>query len=189
MQQMADRKADLKNMTALGSSRVKLEYVIPTRGLIGLHARFLTLTSGSGIIYHVFDHYAPIKAGEIKSRQRGVLISNAFGKATGFSLWNLQERGEMLIDPQTEVYEGMLVGIHSRDNDLVVNVIKGKQLTNVRASGTDENIVLTPATRFSLEQALDFIEKDELVEVTPSAIRLRKKILSESDRKRLSRGL
>ncbi len=189
MQQLAERKGDLKNMEPLGSGRVKLEYVIPTRGLIGFHARFLTLTSGSGIIYHVFDHYAPKKSGEIKSRQRGVLISNGAGKATGFALWNLQERGEMLIDPQTEVYEGMLVGIHTRDNDLVVNVIKGKQLTNVRASGTDENIALTPATRFSLEQALDFIEKDELVEVTPSAIRLRKKILTESDRKRLSRGL
>lgn len=189
MQQMADRKADMKNMESLGSSRVKLEYIIPTRGLIGFHARFLTLTSGSGIIYHVFDHYAPMKSGDIISRHRGVLISNAPGKATGFALWNLQERGEMLISPQTEVYEGMLVGIHSRDNDLVVNAIKGKQLTNIRASGSDDNIMLTPPKRFSLEQALDFISKDELVEVTPNHIRLRKKILKESDRKRLSRGL
>ena len=141
------------------------------------------------IIYHVFDHYAPVKSGDIISRHRGVLISNAVGKATGFALWNLQERGEMLIGPQTEVYEGMLVGIHSRDNDLVVNVVKGKQLTNVRASGSDDNIILTPPRRLSLEQALDFISKDELVEVTPNAIRLRKKVLTESDRKRLSRGL
>ncbi len=189
MQQMADRRGDMQNMTSLSAQRVKLEYLIPTRGLIGFHARFLTLTSGTGILHHVFDHYAAVKPGEIKSRQRGVLIANGPGKATGFALWNLQERGEMLIDPQTEVYEGMLVGIHARDNDLVVNVIKGKQLTNIRAAGTDDNIILTPATRFSLEQALDFIEKDELVEVTPTAIRIRKKVLTESERKRQSRGL
>mgnify|MGYP001275024092 CR=1 FL=1 len=189
MQQLAERKGDLKNMESDGKGRVRLEYVIPTRGLIGFHARFLTLTSGSGILHHVFDHYAPIKAGKIKSRSRGVLISNAAGKATAFSLGNLQERGEMLIGPQTEVYEGMLVGIHSRDNDLVVNIIKGKQLTNVRASGTDENIMLTPPTIFSLEQALDFIADDELLEVTPNFVRLRKKVLSESMRKKAGRGL
>ena len=188
MQQLAERKGDLKNMVPDGHGRVQLEYVIPTRGLIGFHGRFLTLTSGSGIIYHVFDHYAPVVSGAIKSRSRGVLIANGPGKTTAFALWNLQERGEMLIAPQTEVYEGMLVGIHSRDNDLVVNAIKGKQLTNVRASGTDENILLTPPLQFSLEQALDFIESDELVEVTPAAIRLRKKERRESMRKRSSRG-
>jgi GTP-binding protein len=188
MQQLAERKGDLKNMESDGKGRVRLEYVMPTRGLIGFHARFLTLTSGSGILHHVFDHYAAIKSGKIKSRARGVLISNAAGKATGFSLANLQERGDMMINPQTEVYEGMLVGIHSRDNDLVVNVIKGKQLTNVRASGTDENIMLTPPTIFSLEQALDFIADDELLEVTPNFIRLRKKVLLESMRKKAGRG-
>ena len=145
------------------------------------------MTSGTGILYHSFDHFAPVKAGKIKSRQRGVLISNAVGSATAFSLWNLQERGKMLIGPQTEVYEGMLVGIHSRDNDLVVNVVKGKQLTNVRASGSDESIILVPPVKMSLEQALDFIADDELVEITPGAIRLRKRILNESDRKSHSR--
>ena len=188
MQQIAERKGEMKSMMPDGKGRVRLEYMIPTRGLIGFHARFLTLTSGSGIMHHVFHHYAPQLAGKIKSRNRGVMLSNAAGKATAFALWNLQERAEMMIDPQTEVYEGMIVGLNSRDNDLVVNVIKGKQLTNIRASGSDENIVLTPPKKLSLEQALDFIADDELVEITPSSLRLRKKTLKESDRKRLSRG-
>ena len=187
MQQMADRKADMLNMIVDGKGRVQFEFRVPTRGLIGFHPRFIQLTSGSGILYHTFDAFEPVKPGKIKLRQRGVLIANTPGKATAFSLWNLQERGTILIPPQTEVYEGMLVGIHSRDNDLVVNVIKGKQLTNIRASGSDESISLTPYTRFSLEQALDFIADDELVEITPQSIRLRKKMLKESDRKSWSR--
>lgn len=184
MQQIAERKGDLKNMVSDGKGRVRLEYVIPTRGLIGFHSKFLTMTSGSGVMHHVFDHYGPIKHKEIAHRTRGVLISNAAGKATAYSLWKLQDRGEMFIDPNTEVYEGMIIGLHTRDNDLVVNVIKGKQLTNVRASGSDENILLTPPIKMTLEQALEFIDDDELVEVTPESIRLRKKFLKETDRKR-----
>jgi GTP-binding protein len=187
MQQMSERKGDMLSMLPDGKGRVQMEFMVPTRGLIGLHARFIQMTSGTGILYHSFDHFAPLKPGKIKYRQRGVMISNALGKATAFSLWNLQERGSMLIPPQTEVYEGMIVGINSRDNDMVVNVIKGKQLTNVRASGSDDSIILTPHINFSLEQALDFIAADELVEITPAAIRLRKKILKESDRKSWSR--
>lgn len=189
MQQIAERKGDLKDMVPDGKGRIRLDYVIPTRGLIGFHSKFLTLTSGTGIMHHVFDHYGPVKKDIQCERKRGAMISNAKGKATGFSLWNLQERGTMLIGPQVEVYEGMIVGIHSRDNDLVVNVIKGKQLTNVRASGTDENINLTPPLQLTLEKALELINDDELVELTPNNLRLRKKTLSESDRKRHSRGL
>ncbi|MBV53410.1 MAG: translational GTPase TypA [Coxiellaceae bacterium] len=187
MQQLAARKGALQSMEPDGKGRVRLEYIIPTRGLIGFHGRFLTLTSGSGLMYHVFDHYGPSTSDAIISRHRGVLISNAPGKATAYALWNLQSRGEMMCEPQTEVYEGMIVGVHTRDNDLVVNVTKEKQLTNVRASGTDESIILTPPIRLTLEQAMDFIADDELVEVTPGSIRIRKKHLSESDRKRLSR--
>ncbi|HAG62406.1 MAG: translational GTPase TypA [Legionellales bacterium] len=187
MQQLAARKGALQSMEPDGKGRVRLEYIIPTRGLIGFHGRFLTLTSGSGLMYHVFDHYGPSSKDAIVSRHRGVLISNAPGKATAYALWNLQSRGEMMCEPQTEVYEGMIVGVHTRDNDLVVNVTKEKQLTNVRASGTDESIILTPPIRLTLEQAMDFIADDELVEVTPGSIRIRKKHLSESDRKRLSR--
>ncbi len=187
MQQLAARKGTLQSMEPDGKGRVRLEYIIPTRGLIGFHGRFLTLTSGSGLMYHVFDHYGPSSKDAIVSRHRGVLISNAPGKATAYALWNLQSRGEMMCEPQTEVYEGMIVGVHTRDNDLVVNVTKEKQLTNVRASGTDESIILTPPIRLTLEQAMDFIADDELVEVTPRSIRIRKKHLSESDRKRLSR--
>jgi len=145
------------------------------------------MTSGTGLMYHVFDHYGPIKQEQVAQRMNGVLISNAVGKSTAFSLFNLQQRGRMLIDPQTEVYEGMLVGIHSRDNDLVVNVVKGKQLTNMRAAGSDENIILVPAIKMTLEQALEFIDDDELVEITPKSIRLRKKFLAESDRRRNAR--
>ncbi len=187
MEQLALRKGDIKDISVDGQGRVRLEYIIPTRGLIGVHSKFLTLTSGSGVMHHVFDHFGPIKKEKIIGRTRGVLIAKTPGKATAYSLWNLQGRGQMLIRPQAEVYEGMIVGVHTRDNDLVVNVIKGKQLTNIRAAGTDESIILTPPIRHSLEQALEFIEDDELVEVTPTAIRLRKKLLLEHERKKASR--
>ncbi len=188
MEQLGARRGQLMDMVADGKGRIRMDYTIPSRGLIGFHSTFLTITSGSGILTHVFDHYGPYKAGSVAKRGQGVLISNAAGKATGFSLFNLQARGRLTIGPQTEVYEGMIVGIHSRDNDLVVNVIKGKQLTNMRASGSDENIILTPHIKMSLEQSLEFIEDDELVEVTPFAIRIRKKYLKEHERKRESRS-
>ncbi|MBN9286427.1 MAG: GTP-binding protein TypA [Gammaproteobacteria bacterium 39-13] len=187
MEQLGTRRGQLVDMISDGKGRVRLDYTIPSRGLIGFHSLFLTLTSGSGILTHVFDHYGPYKAGAVAKRGQGVMISNAAGKATAFSLFGLQARGKLLIGPQTEVYEGMIVGIHSRDNDLVVNVIKGKQLTNMRASGSDENIILTPPVKHSLEQSLEFIEDDELVEVTPTAIRIRKKFLKEHERKKASR--
>lgn len=187
MEQMGMRQGKLQNMQPDAKGRVRLDYIAPTRGLIGFHTEFLTLTSGTGIMHHIFDHLGVMENAVVNRRKNGVLIANEAGKATAFSLWNLQERGRMLIGPQTEVYEGMIIGIHSRDNDLVVNVIKGKKLTNVRASGSDENIMLTPHIQMTLEQALDFIEDDELVEITPSHIRLRKKILSETNRKRARR--
>ena len=189
MQALAERRGQLKHMEADGKGRIRIDYVIPTRGLIGFHSMFLTQTSGSGIMHHVFDHFGPVKKGEtIKGRNRGVMVSMCTGKATGYSLFNLQERGKMFVHPQTEIYEGMIVAMNSRDSDLVVNIIKGKQLTNVRASGTDDNIVLTPPIVHTLEQALEFIADDELVEVTPQSIRLRKKHLTENLRKRASRG-
>ena len=166
---------------------MRLDYVLPSRGLIGFQTEFMTLTSGTGLLHHVFDHYGLQKSGAIAQRQNGVMISNASGKALGFALFNLQERGRMLIAPGDEVYEGMIVGIHSRENDLVVNPMKAKQLTNIRAAGSDENILLTPPRRLTLEQALEFIDDDELVEVSPNSIRLRKKLLKESDRKREAR--
>lgn len=184
MEKLGSKKADLKNMTADDKGRVRLDYVVPSRALIGFHTEFLTMTSGTGIMHHVFSHYGAMVKTDLASRQNGVMISNQQGVALGFALFNLQERGRMLINPQTEVYEGMVVGIHSRDNDLVVNACKGKQLTNMRASGSDEHIILTPPILFSLEQALEFIEDDELVEVTPSAIRVRKRFLKENERKR-----
>lgn len=183
IEMLGQRKGDLVSMSVDGKGRARLDYIIPARGLIGFRTEFLTATAGTGLMYHVFDHYGP-KKGDIPSRINGVLIANAAGKATGYALFNLQERGRMIIEPQTEVYEGMLVGIHSRDNDLVVNVTREKQLTNIRAAGSDENIILTPAIKFSLEQALEFIEDDELVEITPANIRLRKKFLKEHERKR-----
>ena len=190
MEQMGLRQGELQNMQFddKNHDRVRLDYIMPTRGLIGFHTSFLTMTSGTGIMHHVFDHLGVMKDSSMHKRQNGVLISKDRGKATGFSLWNLQERGRMLIGPQTEVYEGMIVGIHSRNNDLVVNVIKGKQLTNVRASGSDEHINLVPAIKMTLEQALDFIADDELVEITPKHIRLRKKKLTEIDRRREARN-
>lgn len=185
MDQMGKRQGKLQDMQPDNKGRVRLDYVVPTRGLIGFHTEFLTITSGTGIIHHVFDHFGPMEgSGVINKRRNGVLISNEAGRATAFSLWNLQERGRMLIGPQTEVYEGMIIGIHSRDNDLVVNVIKGKKLTNIRAASSDENIILEPHIQFTLEQALDFIEDDELVEITPQHIRIRKKKLKATERKR-----
>ncbi|MCW5589300.1 MAG: translational GTPase TypA [Legionellales bacterium] len=188
MEQLGLRKGDLQNMTPDGNGRVRLDYIIPSRGLFGFQTEFLTLTSGTGLMYHVFDHYGPIKSGSFANRLNGVLIANAQGVAIAYALWNLQERGRLCVSPQTEVYEGMIVGIHSRNNDLVVNVSKTKQLTNMRAAGSDENIILTPAIKYSLEQALEFINDDELVEVTPQHIRIRKKLLTENERKRASRG-
>ncbi len=188
MEKLGGRRGELKNMITDDKGRVRLDYIIPSRALIGFHTDFLTLTSGTGIMHHVFSHYGLAAKGEIPHRQNGVLISNQQGTALAYSLFNLQERGRMLISPQTEVYEGMIVGIHTRDNDLVVNVCKAKQLTNIRAAGSDENIILIPPILLSLEQALEFIEDDELVEVTPSSIRVRKKFLKEHERKRADRS-
>lgn len=184
MQHIAQRRGEMLHMLSDGAGRLRMEYRIPTRGLIGFHAKFLTLTSGSGIMHHVFEKYAPVCKGDIVHRHRGVLIANAPGVATGYALWNLQERGEMMIEPQTEVYEGMVIGLHTRENDLVVNATREKQLTNIRAAGSDENIMLKPPMRLTLEQALEFIGDDELVEVTPTQLRIRKKHLKAVDRKR-----
>lgn len=188
MEKLGERRGELQAMVPDGKGRVRLDYIIPTRGLIGFHTEFLSSTSGTGLMYHVFDHYGPAFKGQLGKRGNGVMISNCQGTARGFALFNLQERGRLFIDPQTPCYEGMIVGIHARDNDLVVNVTKEKQLTNVRASGTDENIVLVPTIKYSLEQALEFIDEDELVEVTPLTIRLRKKELKETERKRTARS-
>lgn len=187
MEQLGVRKAELTNMSPDGKGRVRMDFVIPSRGLIGFQTEFMTLTSGSGLLYHTFDHYGPFKGGTIGQRKNGVLIANAAGKALTNALFNLQERGRLFIGHGVEVYEGMIIGIHSRDNDLTVNALKGKQLTNIRAAGTDEAQNLVPPIIMSLEQALEFIDDDELVEVTPDSIRLRKKLLTESDRKRASR--
>jgi GTP-binding protein len=188
MEKLGERGADLRDMIPDGQGRVRLDFIVPSRALIGFRTEFLTATQGSGLLYHVFDHYAPLKKGEFGKRANGVLISNGKGKVLGFALFNLQERGRMFVSPGEIVYEGMLVGIHSRSNDLVVNPLKAKQLTNVRASGTDEAILLTPPIRMTLEQALEFIDDDELVEVTPDSIRLRKKMLQEIERKRAARA-
>lgn len=187
MEAIASRRGQIQNMVPDGKGRIRLDYIIPTRGLIGFHTDFLTITSGTGLMHHIFDHYGPLQKGDIANRNNGVLIANSPGKATAYALWNLESRGRLMIDPQTEVYEGMLVGLHTRENDLVVNVTREKQLTNMRASGSDENIILTPSVKYSLEQALELINDDELVEVTPDAIRLRKKFLKEHERKRASR--
>ena len=188
MEKLGERGADLKDMVPDGHGRVRLDFIIPSRGLIGFRTEFLTATQGSGLIYSVFDHYGPAKPGEYGQRNNGVLISNSQGKAVAFALFNLQERGRIFIGHGEEVYEGMIIGIHSRSNDLVVNPLKAKQLTNVRASGSDEAITLTPPIRLTLEQALEFIDDDELVEVTPNHIRLRKKLLVEHERKRAARA-
>ena len=188
MEALGKRRADLKNMMPDGRGRVRIDYVIPSRGLIGFQAEFMTLSSGSGLLYHVFDHYGPKIDGAIGQRQNGVLISTATGKALAYALFNLQERGRLMIGHAEAVYEGMVVGIHSRANDLVVNPLKAKQLTNIRAAGSDENLILTRPVRMTLEQALEFIDDDELVEVTPTSIRIRKKLLLEHERKRASRN-
>jgi GTP-binding protein len=170
-----------------GKGRVKLEFLIPARGLIGFRGLFLTLTSGSGIMSSTFEHYGEVKSGEVTSRKNGVLVSMVKGKTAGYSLFNLQDRGRMFLGHAVDIYEGQIIGLHSRSNDLAVNPSKGKQLTNVRASGTDEALTLTPPVKHTLEQALEFIEDDELVEVTPNHIRLRKKLLTETERKRAGR--
>jgi GTP-binding protein len=188
MEQLGLRKAEMTDMSPDGKGRIRMDFMIPSRGLIGFQTEFMTLTSGSGLLYHSYDHYGPHKGGTIGKRKNGVLIANAPGKALTNALFNLQERGRLFIGHGVEVYEGMVIGIHSRDNDLTVNALKGKQLTNVRASGTDEAQTLVPPIKMSLEQALEFIDDDELVEVTPESIRIRKKLLTENDRKRASRS-
>ncbi len=188
MEMLGPRGGDLKDMMPDGKGRVRIDYIIPARGLIGLRTDFLTATSGTGLIYNVFDHYGPIHKSTLGNRKNGVLIANGKGQSVAFAIFNLQERGQMLLGPGVETYEGMIIGIHSRSNDLVVNVLKGKQLTNVRASGKDDAIALTPPIIFSLEQALEFINDDELVEVTPLNIRIRKKKLLEHERKRDNRN-
>ncbi|AME01772.1 GTP-binding protein TypA [Moraxella osloensis] len=187
MEQMGYRKGELTNMEVDGKGRIRIEAIVPSRGLIGFRSEFLTITSGTGIMTSSFSHYGPVKTGDVAKRQNGVLISMVNGTVLGYALFNLQERGRMFVSPQTEVYEGMIVGQNSRSDDMVVNPTKAKQLTNVRASGTDDAIILTPPIIFTLEQALEFIEDDELVEVTPKSIRLRKKYLTENERKRNGR--
>ena len=188
MEELGQRKADLTNMVPDGKGRIRLEFIIPARGLIGFRSQFLTMTSGSGVLTHIFDHYGPVKAGEAGRRNNGVLVSNVSGKVLAYALFNLQDRGRMFLEPNVEIYEGQIIGLHIRGNDLVVNPTKGKQLTNIRAAGCDENIILTPPIKHSLEQALEFIEADELVEVTPKSVRLRKKLLTENERKRAGRS-
>ena len=187
MERMGERKGELRNMVPDGKGRIRLEYLIPTRGLIGFQTEFMTLTSGSGLKFQTFDHYAPKKEGLGKTRHNGVLISMATGKALAYALFNLQDRGRLFIGHGDEVYEGMVIGIHSRDNDLTVNPLKAKQLTNIRAAGSDENLIPPPPIRNTLEQALEFIDDDELVEVTPKSVRIRKKLLTENDRKKAKR--
>jgi len=188
MEALGARKGELKDMVPDGKGRVRLDYVVPSRGLIGFQTDFMTMTSGTGLLYHVFDHYGSTQPGGIAPRKNGVLISNGQGKALGYALFNLQERGRLFTSHGDDVYEGQIIGIHSRSNDLVVNPLKGKQLTNVRAAGKDEAIALTTPIPLTLEMALEFIEDDELVEVTPGAIRLRKKLLKEHERKRANRA-
>ncbi|MBP7625187.1 MAG: translational GTPase TypA, partial [Xanthomonadales bacterium] len=187
MQRLGERKAQLKNMEPDGRGRVRLEYLIPARGLIGFQTEFRTITAGTGLLFHVFEHYGPRAEGSIGKRQNGVMISNGQGPSPAYAQFAMQERGRLFVEPNQEIYEGQIVGIHAKDNDLTVNALRAKQLTNFRASGKDDALALTPPVKFSLEQALEFIEDDELVEVTPNAIRLRKKALTENDRKRASR--
>ena len=188
MSRLGERKAQLTNMEPDGKGRVRIDFMIPARGLIGFQTEFRTITAGTGLLFHVFDHYGPKSDGEIGQRQNGVLISNGTGPSPAYAQIAMQERGRLFIEPGDEIYEGQVVGIHSKDNDLTVNALRGKQLTNFRASGKDDDEGLIPAIKFSLEQALEFIDDDELVEITPKAIRLRKKQRTENDRKRASRG-
>jgi GTP-binding protein len=187
MQRLGERRAQLRNMEPDGRGRVRLEYLIPARGLIGFQTEFRTITAGTGLMFHVFEHYAPRSEGAIGERVNGVMISNGTGPSPAYAQFAMQERGRLLVEPGQEIYEGQIVGIHSKDNDLTVNALRAKQLTNFRAAGKDDNLMLTPAVKFSLEQALEFIQDDELVEVTPNQIRLRKRYLTENDRKKASR--
>ena len=187
MEALGTRRGEMLDMVSDGLGRTRLDYRITARGLIGFQSEFMTLTRGTGMMSHVFDDYAPAK-GEIASRRNGVLISAEQGEAVAYALWKLQDRGRMFVVPGDRLYEGMIIGVHSRDNDLVVNPIKGKQLTNVRASGTDEAVTLTPPIQLTLESAIEFIDDDELVEITPKTIRLRKRYLTENERKRHSRS-
>jgi GTP-binding protein len=186
MEALGARRGDLTHMESDGRGRARLDYRIPARGLIGFQGEFMNLTRGTGLMSHVFDGYAPVK-GEIPERRNGVLVSQEDGDAVAYALWNLQERGRMFVSPGERIYEGMVIGIHSRDNDLVVNPIKGKKLTNIRAAGKDDAVVLTPPIALTLEYAVEFIADDELVEVTPKSIRIRKRHLKEHERKKASR--
>jgi GTP-binding protein len=187
MEQMGLRKGEITNIEVDGKGRMRIEAIVPSRGLIGFRSDFLTMTSGTGIMTSSFSHYGPVKSGDVAKRQNGVLISMVNGTVLAYALFSLQERGRLFAEPQLEVYEGMIVGMNNRGDDMVVNPTKAKQLTNIRASGTDEAIVLTPPIKHTLEQALEFIEDDELVEVTPKSIRIRKRYLTENERKRMSR--
>jgi GTP-binding protein len=187
MSALGSRGAELKDMQADGRGRIRLDYMVPSRGLIGFQTEFRTMTRGTGLLHHVFDHYGPVVQRELGQRANGVLIANGQGTALAYSLFTLQERGRLCIGPGEEVYEGMIIGLNNRDADLVVNPLKGKKLTNMRAAGKDENVILTPPIRFSLEQAMEFIDDDELIEVTPSSVRLRKRNLKATDRKRSER--
>jgi GTP-binding protein len=186
MEELGRRRGELSNMESDGNGRTRLEYRIPARGLIGFQSEFLTMTRGTGLMAHIFDEYAPVKP-DMPGRRNGVLISQEHGEAVAYALWNLEDRGRMFVNPGDKLYEGMIIGIHSRDNDLVVNPIKGKKLTNVRASGTDEAVRLTPPVKLTLESAVEFIDDDELVEITPKTIRLRKRYLQEHERKRAAK--
>ena len=188
MEKLGQRRGNLRDMVSDGKGRVRLDYLVPSRGLIGFRSEFLTATQGTGLMYHTFDHYGPKAPGDLGRRQNGVLVSNGGGKSLAYALFNLQDRGRLFIAPGAEVYEGMIVGIHARDNDLVVNPLKAKQLTNIRAAGSDENIILSTPVPMTLESAIEFIDDDELVEVTPKSLRLRKKLLKEHQRKRASRA-
>ncbi|AXH63178.1 ribosome-dependent GTPase TypA [Providencia huaxiensis] len=188
MKALGERKGDLRDMMPDGKGRVRLDYIIPSRGLIGFRTEFMTMTSGTGLLYSTFSHYDDVRPGEIGGRQNGVLISNGQGKAVAYALYSLQDRGKLFLGHGAEVYEGQIIGIHSRSNDLTVNCLTGKKLTNMRASGTDEATTLSPPIKMTLEQALEFIDDDELVEVTPQSIRLRKRHLTENDRRRASRS-
>ena len=189
MEKLGERRAQLSDMRSDGKGRTQLDYLIPTRGLIGFRSEFLTSTSGTGLMYHAFDHYAPKVGRSLGQRANGVLVSMASGKSLAYALFNLQERGRLFINPGTEVYEGMVIGQHTRNNDLVVNPLKGKQLTNFRAAGSDENVLLTPPIDATLEFALEFIDDDELIEVTPSSVRIRKKMLRSHERKKAARSI
>ena len=188
MESLGLRRGDLQDMQSDGRGRVRLEYRIPARGLIGFQSEFLTMTRGTGLMSHIFDDYGPVK-GDIAERRNGVLVSQDDGSAVAYALWKLQDRGRMFVKPGEALYEGMIIGIHTRDNDLVVNPVREKKLTNVRASGKDEHIDLTPPIELTLEKAVEFIADDELVEITPQSIRLRKRHLKEHERKRASREL